>query len=1077
MFIKCIQSITLLLFKLFKIFVVEENKNKKLLFIIIPLILLAIAGTLFFTARKTRQDDAKAKDRFMNSLMQDEVLMTVQLPNGDVSYAKIKQGIVESGELSQDALLEVEKKIGEKVEEEVHEQVEENQKEDKKTMEEFRIELDEQKKLITNWKLQDNTTTTAKPIDSAVTLVKLEDGSVTEVKIADGAVTEGKIANGSIKAIHLDTGDVIDAIIKDGVITSVKIADKSVTSEKLADDSVTEDKLADDSVTGDKLADGSVTEGKLGDGSVTEDKLADGSVTTNKIDDLSIVAAKIALGTITGDQVASDGSIVKSIVGNSLVEVQDNLNGTYRVGLTAACATDEVIKYNGTDWECTKLEMGDVENLSNLESNVLSIVKPRGQYEEKRGTTPGLPSGFRSSASTFSGWGYTIGEPQDFNTIEFYINAYDPANIPTKIRVVLREETDNGVVLADATRDLVNVIPGATQETVVKITFPEVIVNPEQKEIYMQFMTDGYATFRQSTEKSNYPDQKYAILPSLTNFPSIIATPKNVPKPYIFVRFSRIFNPLETENVPKSFKYTTSTFSGWGTPIGKRNKFNVVKLTLKWFDDSVPAPTEVNIRIKDTNYSGAVLAEKKIELSGFRFNEEKELDIHLGQIVNTENNLWFEWLTDSRVASKYLTTNLYGDEYGRARYTTKRDPHSTLEGPSTSQANIAVDTILRKDETAADVTEERYRADLSDFVKSVMSEQQAEEENDNNVIEHSMPATIYAAEGRELNIYYDNFLRSDFPLDLYRYVVTCGKGDNEGDKWVFTPTAEDAGTLPWKLEIFYRDSLVKTINTNIVIKALTVGDGVTRKIVTIGDSTTAGGKWLLELSNLFETDVMHIETVGSITSTGNDAEGNPQTVKHDAVSGKSIEWYYTNASSPFVKEGVFNFAQYLSDNSITLNDNDYVLIHLGINDVFGFKTNDALLAKIATMNIQLTAMINNIRATVPNIRIGLMMTIPASSGQHGFAANYHSSQTGYRYGINRSIWVKNMLDTYKAMPNVYLVPVHLNLDTVNNFPTVTVPVNARNPKTVTKISNGVHPSSYGYWQMADSVFMFLKGQE
>lgn len=1031
----------------------------------------------------------------MNSLMQDEVLMTVQLPNGDVSYAKIKQGVVESGELSKDALLEVEKKIEEKVEEEVKEQVEENQREDKKIMEEFRIELDEQRKLITNWKLPDNTTTLAKQIDSAVTLVKLEDGSVTEVKIADGAVTEGKIANGSIKAIHLDTGDVIDAVITDGVITSVKLADKSVTSEKLADDSITEDKLADDSVTGDKLADGSVTEGKLGDGSVTEGKLGDGSVTggkladgsvtegklgdgsvtTNKISDLSIVAAKIALGTITGDQVASDGSIVKSIVRNSLVEVQDNLNGTYRVGLTAACATDEVIKYNGTDWECTKLGMGDVENLSNLESNVLSIVKPRGQYEEKRGTTPGLPSGFRSSASTFSGWGYTIGEPQDFNTIEFYINAYDPANIPTKIRVVLREETDNGVVLADATRDLVNVIPGATQETVVKITFPEVIVNPEQKEIYMQFMTDGYATFRQSTEKSNYPDQKYAIQPSLTNFPSIIATPKDVPKPYMFVRFSRIFNPLETENVPKSFKYATSSFSGWGSPIGKRNKFNVVKLTLKWFDDSVPGPTEVNIRVKDTNYTGAVLAEKKINISDLKLNEERELDIHLGQIVETTNNLWFEWLTDSRVASKYLTANLYNDDYGRAKYSTKRNPDGTLESNSSSQANIAVDTILRQDETAADVTEERYREELSDFVKSVMAKQQAS--SDTNIMEHSMPATIYATEGRELNIYYDNFLRSDFPLDLYRYVATCSKGDNEGDRWVFTPTAEDAGTLPWKLEVFYRDSLVTTIDTNIVIKPLSTGNGVTRKIVTIGDSTTAGGKWVLELVNLFSGDVMNIETVGSLEYSGPDAGGTTRHVRSDALSGWTINKFYTDATSPFVKEGVFNFAKYLEDNSITLGDNDYVLIHLGINDVFSYKTNDALLARIATMNAQLTAMINNIRAAVPNIRIGLMMTIPASSGQHGFAANYHSSQTGYRYAINRSIWVKNMLDTYKSMPNVYLVPVHLNLDTVNNFPTVTVPVNARNPKTVTKINNGVHPSSYGYWQMADSVFMFLKGQE
>ncbi len=1051
----------------------EENqsKNKKLLFIIIPLILLAIAGTLFFTTRKTKQDDAKAKDRFMNSLMQDEVLMTVQLPNGDVSYAKIKQGVIESGELSKDALLEVEKKI------------EENQKEDEKTKEEFRIELDEQRELINNWKLPDNTTTTVKKIDSAVTIAKLADGSVTEVKIADGAVTEGKIANGSIKAIHLDTGDVIDAIITDGVITSVKLADNSVTSEKLADDSVTEDKLADDSVTGDKLADGSVTEGKLGDGSVTGDKLADGSVTegklgdgsvtTNKITDLSIVAAKIALGTITGDQVASDGSIVKSVVGNSLVEVQNNGDGTYQVELSKACATDEVIKYNGTDWECTKLGTGDVENLSNLETNVLSIIKPRGQYEEPRDTTPGKKSGFNVNFSNFSGWGYTIGKPQDFDTIEFYINAFDSAKVPTKIRVVLREETETGVVLADVRRDLVNVIPGKTEETVVKIVFPEVIENLEQKEIYMAFMTDGYVGYRQSTVNSSYIPQKYTTACSLETFPNINGYPSGEVKPYIFVKFSRTFNPLETENVPKSYKYAWSTFSGWGSPIGKRNKFNVVKLTLKWFDQSVAAPSKVTVRVKDTNYSGAVLAEKTVDVSDFRFNEGKELDIHLGQVVDTENNLWFEWLTDSIVAGKYLTTNLYDESYGVARYSIKKNPAGTLEQEAAGHVNIAVDTIFRKDETPADITEKRYKEELSDFVKSVTTEQEA----DNNVIEHSMPATIYATEGRELNIYYENFLRSDFPLDLYRYVVTCNKGKNQGNRWVFTPTAADAGNLSWKLDIYYRNRIVTTISTRITVKALTAGSGVTRQIVTIGDSTTAEGIWLAELVNLFAEDEMNIATVGSITSSVNDANGNNREIKHDAKLGWSINHFYTNATSPFVKEGVFNFAQYLSDNSITLNDNDYVLIHLGINDVFSYKTDEPLLVKIEQMNAQLTGMINNIKAAVPNIRIGLMMTIPPSSGEDGFAAAYGCAQTGYRYRINRSIWVKNILDTYKDMPNVYLVPVHLNLDTVNNFPIKTVQVNARNPETITKINDGVHPRAYGYYQMADSVFMFLKGQE
>jgi len=57
------------------------------------------------------------------------------------------------------------------------------------------------------------------------------------------------------------------------------------------------------------------------------------------------------------------------------------------------------------------------------------------------------------------------------------------------------------------------------------------------------------------------------------------------------------------------------------------------------------------------------------------------------------------------------------------------------------------------------------------------------------------------------------------------------------------------------------------------------------------------------------------------------------------------------------------------------------------------------------------------------------------------------------------------------------LPFNLNLDTANNMSTVETAINARNSSTYFKQSNGVHPALTGYWQMADSVFMFLKGAE
>ena len=50
-------------------------------------------------------------------------------------------------------------------------------------------------------------------------------------------------------------------------------------------------------------------------------------------------------------------------------------------------------------------------------------------------------------------------------------------------------------------------------------------------------------------------------------------------------------------------------------------------------------------------------------------------------------------------------------------------------------------------------------------------------------------------------------------------------------------------------------------------------------------------------------------------------------------------------------------------------------------------------------------------------------------------------------------------------------------DTVNNFPTTTAAVNARNATTSARQNNGVHPASTGSAQLADVMHHWIKGFE
>ena len=326
----------------------------------------------------------------------------------------------------------------------------------------------------------------------------------------------------------------------------------------------------------------------------------------------------------------------------------------------------------------------------------------------------------------------------------------------------------------------------------------------------------------------------------------------------------------------------------------------------------------------------------------------------------------------------------------------------------------------------------------------------------------TLPPVLYAVEGKEINIYFDNLISDD--ISRYNVNVTCAIGIQQNERWTCVPEASGR----YKIGIdFYDDALkiVKNASARIIVSENSANRGVYRKLLFIGDSIIGIGAYTKELLALYEKDEMKISLLG----TRGEAEN-----RHEGYGGKSINWHFSNPESPFVFDGCFDFKRYMSVNGY--DEVDYVFIHLGANDVFA-KTTDHMVDEVIHENRwKLETMIENIKADFKDIKIAILLSIPPSKNQDSFGANYRCGQTRWRYKRNIHRYVRALIEIFgeRQSENVFLVPENVSLDTMYNMSIENVSANSRNTAKITRQNNGVHPAECGYHQLADSVYYFLK---
>lgn len=368
------------------------------------------------------------------------------------------------------------------------------------------------------------------------------------------------------------------------------------------------------------------------------------------------------------------------------------------------------------------------------------------------------------------------------------------------------------------------------------------------------------------------------------------------------------------------------------------------------------------------------------------------------------------------------------------------------------------------------------------------SEKAGASDNVPGLVRLTLPSTIYAVVGQEMNVYFDNVTLVLNP-DNYAFDVTCAKGRQQADRWTFTPAAEDVGSHPFELTVRNEQNelLARSRCELKVVADLKSADGANKpplSVLMIGDSLTHASVYPAMVAERAQNAGRELRLIGS-----HQPDGQPEHIRHEGYGGWTAKRFathyqevarkgeYAKRGSPFLYlqadgKPQLDFARYCQE----VNGGafpDVVTIFLGPNDIFS-ATDETLESVIDDMLAHYEMLVQMIRRAAPNTKIAAMLAVPPAASQDAFGANYASGQTRWQYKRNQHRLVERMLSAFAGRENegVHLVPAYINLDCRRNYPTEPVRADAAG-KPAPRQNNGVHPSADGYRQIGDSLYAWL----
>jgi len=354
-----------------------------------------------------------------------------------------------------------------------------------------------------------------------------------------------------------------------------------------------------------------------------------------------------------------------------------------------------------------------------------------------------------------------------------------------------------------------------------------------------------------------------------------------------------------------------------------------------------------------------------------------------------------------------------------------------------------------------------------------------------------LPADVYAVPGVESSVYFDNIILHP-NSELLLWDVDCAIGLQQNERWTCVPTPEQVGDHALTIKLISPEAQVlEQFETTVHVVDPAAGSEQPLTMLCVGDSLTNASSYTARLVELFAAD----ESLG-VKLIGENGPGGDTGNVHEGYGGwtcqafaerwdPEAEWKEVGGRnrrvrSPFIFEvdgqPRLDFQRYLDKNNGGAPP-DFITILLGCNDTFAADETN-IEERIDAMFGHLDTLLAEFRRVAPDAQIGVLYLVPPSRHQDSFGANYKCSQTRWQYRRNQHRVIEREMTTYlgRDAENIFMVPAFVNVDCVWGFPGAMVPPNAHSSDTIRRMSNGVHPTTPGYYQIGDGIYSWVKSR-
>lgn len=344
-------------------------------------------------------------------------------------------------------------------------------------------------------------------------------------------------------------------------------------------------------------------------------------------------------------------------------------------------------------------------------------------------------------------------------------------------------------------------------------------------------------------------------------------------------------------------------------------------------------------------------------------------------------------------------------------------------------------------------------------------------------LELVLPPYVYAAEGLETGIYHDNIVLTETPEE-YVFSINCLLGVRDVRGWLVIPPAGSAGEYPLKITVADKNGAVIAGGETVLrVAPRDSGSGETLRLLIVGDSLTAASVYSNRIAELLSSGGNPEWRMFGTSPVRNREEN----VHHEGYGGWTWERFltryqeepgqrYNDRSSPFVFKGEegsagIDTARYVREVCGGQSPN-LVTFLLGINDCFSADPDsiEEINRRVEGVLDKAEQLLGEFRKGMPDAALAVCLVPPPNAREEGFQASYAA-----RYGDRYKRWgwkriqhrlARAMMERFdgRESEGIFVIPTNLYIDPFDGYP----------------LNNGVHPNSFGYGQIGNSVYAWMK---